>query len=248
MEKTKFCTIIITHFAMNDERSETMRESLNSLWNNTHYPYELIVVDNGNSKEDSEFLMDATRDGLIHTYVRNARNMHFAYARNQAFALSHGQFICIADNDIRYHDGWLTECVEVLESDPDRKMYATPMPYPMIGLNERYHQGWYHFKGKKYELNMRAGSNCFVIRREHYEEIGGFPAHRIGGSKWTDLAVKAGYLACVLPTVYAEDMGLRKGYDLKKFIPINIKLQNGPEIHFNEDEFRKHNPKVEYYA
>ena len=193
--KTRFCSIIITHFAMNKERSDMMRESINSLLNNTHFPFELIVVDNGGSKEDSEWLLDLSQSGHITVYLRNANNMHFAFARNQAFKLSHGQYVCIADNDLLYADGWLTKCVEVLDTYPAKRIYTTPMEYPMRSLNDRYHNGYLTHNGVELELNQRAGSNCFVIRREDYEEIGEFPIHRIGGSHWTNKAVRAAYLA-----------------------------------------------------
>lgn len=246
--KTKFCSIIIASYVDNEERDKMFRTSLDTLHRRTKYPYELIVVDNGGNKELSQWLSSRAGAGVINTYIRNKNNMHFGYARNQGLKLAHGDYICIADNDILYYEGWLTKCVDVLEAHPDKKIYATPMPYPMSSLNHRYHAGYLDYKGESYELHQRAGSNCFVMRKKDFEEVGEFTHHRIAGSYWTDAANRAGYLACVLPDLRATDMGLRKGYDLKKSIPINLTLSDGTEVYFNEDEFKKKNPSKEYYA
>jgi hypothetical protein len=88
---------------------------------------------------------------------------------------------------------------------------------------------------------MRAGSNCFVIRYEDLMEIGKFPIHRIAGTKWTDSAVNKGYLACVLPKGYVEDMGFRNGYQLKDYKPVYIEFNNKDRIYFNVDEYKNIN-------
>ena len=91
---------------------------------------------------------------------------------------------------------------------------------------------------------MRAGSNCFVIRYGDLMKIGKFAIHRIAGTKWTDNAVGLGYLACVLPEGYVEDMGFRKGYELNDYKPVFIEFKNGDKIYFNKDEYRNINMRT----
>jgi len=231
----KFCSIIFTHFGTNTERSQTMRKSLLSLIEHVKYPYELIVVDNGPNEKDSSFFLDMLENKRIHVYVKNMHNMHFGYARNQGVALSRGEYICIVDNDLLYTKDWLTPCVGLLETYPEEKIYTTPMYYPMIGLNPRYHVGFLQYNGLECELHRRAGSNCFVIRRTDFEKIGLFKYHRIAGSLWTDSAVNVGFNACVIPQLGVTDIGLRKGYDLKHSIPIKLDIANGESILLNQD-------------
>ncbi len=238
----KFVSIIITHWTQNNVRSAVMRKSLTSLVENTKYPYELIIIDNGENEEDSKFL----RDLKPNVYIRNEHNMHFGYARNQGVKLSQGDYICIADNDIIYSEGWLKECVKVLEVFPDKKIYGTPIEYPTPVMKDRYDRGELEHDGKAYNLSMRAGSNCFVCRREDFFEIGLFSAHRIAGSRWTDSAVRAGYLAAVVPGKMITDEGLREGYSLGKSIPIRLHVRNGKDIYFNSDEYRKENIEGPY--
>lgn len=239
---SKFVSIVITHFHFTDVRSVTMKRSLGSLIENTKYPYELIIVDNGGSEEDSEFLQSLKPN----VYIRNELNMHFGYARNQGIALSRGDYVCIADNDIIYKKGWLTECVKVLEAFPEEKIYATPIDYPTRVMKEKYHQGQLKLNENTYNLSMRAGSNCFVIRKEDLNTIGWFAPHRIAGSLWTDNAVHAGYLAAVVPGEMVFDEGLRAGYNLGESIPIKLRIRNFEDIYFNVDEFRRDHPNLLY--
>jgi glycosyltransferase involved in cell wall biosynthesis len=225
---------------MNDERSDVMTKSITSLIENINYPYELIIVDNGGSKEDSEFFNDLVEKGHVSTYIRNSNNRHFGYARNQGIAVAQGDYIAIIDNDILHKKDWLTECIRILEENPDKKIYATPIDYPQ----DAQYNGKVRYRTDKFgecSLNMRAGSNCFVIRYEDLMKIGKFAIHRVAGTKWTDSAVKLGYLACVLPEGYVEDMGFRKGYELNDYKPVYIEFKNGDKIYFNRDEYKNVN-------
>lgn len=233
---------------MNDERSDVMIKSILSLVNTIKYPYELIVIDNGGSEEDSQFLMDMTSQGYISTYIKNSNNRHFGYARNQGIAIAQGDYIAIIDNDILHKKDWLTKCVEILEDNDDKKIYGTPIDYPQSAKYNgivRYRKEEVNFKGEKCSLNMRAGSNCFVIRYEDLMDIGYFPVHRIGGTKWTDRAVGKGYSALVLPEGYAEDIGFRKGYNLTDIKPVFLEFKDGKRIYFNKDEYKGEDMRIQ---
>jgi len=239
MEKTKYTSIIFTHFTDNAERSDTMRRSIESLIENTDSPYEITVVDNGGSVMDSLYLLNLAEQKKINTYIRNSDNMHFGFARNQGLLQARGDYICIVDNDILYKKGWLRACTTALDYFPGN-IYTTPLYYPTTGLNKRYHIDFLKDdNGLEYELNMRAGSNCFVFRRTDLPALGYFQLHRIAGSRWTDNAVRRGFLACVVPGGLVEDIGLRKGYNFKETLPIKLRIVNGQDIILNEDEYGK---------
>ena len=239
--KPKFVSIIMVHYAQDKERSETMRKSILSLMRYTEFPYELIVIDNGGSESDTRYLNRLVDSGIIHTYIRNNNNRHFGYARNQGLQIANGQYLCIVDNDILYQKGWLTKCVGILDAYPDRKIYATPI-YNVAHWSDKY---WtkevLELNGEKWSLNSRAGSNCFVARRKDFKKIGRFSRHRVAGTKWTERAIQLGYVAAVTPFIMIKDMGFRKVYPYHKPIPIRIKLSNGREVYFNQDEYKKFN-------
>lgn len=208
MEQDKV-SIVVVHWAQDAERSDVMRRSLLSLFNTTQQ--EVIVVDNGGNEEDSAWLLARACEGEIACYVRNRKNMHFGYARNQGLKLATGDFLVVADNDIWYKQGWLEECMEFLKK-AEGKYLATPLrcdPMNRRGVRWRGEVGGW-------KLNERAGSNCTVMRRSDFEQIGWYEQHRIAGSKWTDRYVRMGYLMAVMPEPKAGDMGFRKGYNFNE--------------------------------
>lgn len=196
---------------MNDERSSFMRQSLTSLFESGEY--HIIVVDNGGSVSDTAWLVENTQKGNITHYVLNRKNMHFAFARNQGLSLTQGEYIVIADNDILYQKGWAEACISFLKEN-EGKYLATPLaPDPMNKRSVRWcgeQGGW--------RLNYRAGSNCFMMRRSDFHEIGTFPIHHIAGSLYCDRYVRMGYKMACMPHPLCSDLGLRKGYNLKQAI------------------------------
>ena len=203
-------SIIVVHWAQDEKRSRAMYQTILSLAQ-TAPNAEIIVVDNGGSDSDSNFLLREASSGHIACYVRNRKNMHFGYARNQGIKLSSGDFLVVADNDILYFDGWLEKTISFLKKNKG-KYLATPLRCdPMNNRKTRWMgeaDGW--------RLNMRAGSNCTVMRREDFEKIGWYEQHRIAGSKWTDRYVRMGYLMAVMPEPKAHDLGFRKGYNFNE--------------------------------
>ena len=124
-------SIIYTHWAMNDERSRTMRESFYTLLD-TVPNAEIIVIDNGGSYEDSCWFLKLTDLGYVASYTRYRDNMHFAYARNDGLKRTSKDYIAICDNDIRFEEGWAEECIEWLSKNPG-KYFVTPIaPDPPI--------------------------------------------------------------------------------------------------------------------
>jgi len=183
---------------------------------NTVEDCEIIVVDNGGSLEDSKWLLGLTNDGHIASYTRFRKNMHFWYARNLALTIATGKYIVIMDNDIQFtHLGWLQECIAFLDKNKG-KYLATPINAdPMNSIRK---DRWVGEVGG-WKLNSRAGSNCWVMRREDYEIIGNFDQHRIAGSKWADRYTRLGYTMACMPQPKAIDLCFRKGYNIS--MPIN---------------------------
>ena len=215
-------SIISTHWSMNEQRSEVMRRCYQSLIETTkHLQVEIIVCDNGGSLEDSQYLLGLCNEKKIHHYIRNSENLYFGYGRNIGVHLSVGEYLVFTDNDIEYKQGWLEECISVLEQNPDRKILMTPLRTDREHRNHRHWMGEIEVNGKKYLLNMRAGSNSWVMRREDFFKIGLFRNHSIAGSLWNDVFVRCGYLMATMEhEPKAHDIGFKKGYNHKERVSI----------------------------
>jgi glycosyltransferase involved in cell wall biosynthesis len=89
-----------------NNREEMFRTSLSSLFANTSYPFELILVDN--------------------TQV----NKPLGYARNEGLIKASGKYTVITDDDILFKPSWLKECVEMVELGD--RFFATPVHQPRV--------------------------------------------------------------------------------------------------------------------
>lgn len=222
-------SIIFTHWHQNQFRSEVAKASIQSIFDTTKIPLEIVVVDNGGSIDDSRWFLDLTHEKKITHYLRNADNLHFCYAYNQAMKLVTGDYIVFMSNDIVFKEGWLEQCLAPLKETKE-KFITSPLQYSTGIIVERYNKGIFDLNGLHYRLNMRAGSNCFMIRRADMLEVGEFPLHRIGGSYYTNKLVRKGFITAVTPVDMAEDVGFRKGFDLSKDFDFKKTLHNGEQL------------------
>ena len=228
-------SIIITHWSQNEFRSETMRKCLNSVIETTkHLPVEIIVVDNGDNLEDSQGLLGWVHNKKIHHYIRNSENLYFGWARNLGYQISSGNYLVFSDNDIEYKEGWLDKGLKILKAFPDKKIAFTPLKTDRQHRHADYWRGELELEGEKFLLNIRAGSNSWLIRRKDFEEIGLFRNHKIAGTKWTDNFVNAGYeMVTMENNSLATDIGFKQGYDFRKDVELAKVFANGEKLIIN---------------
>lgn len=238
---TKHCSIIICHYSLIDDfgapsagvsppsRSDLVRVLMESLEKYTDYPVEIILMDNGGNPDDSSYFLEKVREGKINTYVRYKNNMHFAYAFNQGARLATGRYLAFVCNDIELGSGWLSTCINLLERYPERKFIATPF----ITYDKKKHTIEY-LDGNR--VNMRSGSNCMVMRRESFYDIGEFLHHRIAGSIWFTKMFRMGYRTIAPPEDLAIDRGWRKGVAFNIPIKVAQTLLDGSVIDYAETD------------
>lgn len=231
-----FASIIITHWANDGFRSGLIRVSLSSLLDTLNYPAEIIVIDNGEFEEDTIWLAKLLRQGKINTLICNKDNMHFAYARNQGLQNASGDYIVIADNDINYEKPWLAQCINVLDRFPHRKIITTPI-YGSYTLLDKFYECEVEVGSQLWRQNYRAGSNCFVARKNDFKEIGMFPLHVIAGSKWNDNFVAKGYTVLAPPKNLVSDQAtFTSSYHKKKPYDFHKTLTDGSLFHLKQGE------------
>ena len=236
--KDNYVSIIFVHYGSNEERSLLARASLKSLQETIHSSAEIIVVDNGGNLEDSKFFLKEVDRKKIALYIRNADNMSFAFARNQALLHTTANWIAIVDNDIIYKDKWLEMCIQALKVHSDKKLIASPLNYPYVHKRDpRWRHGIIKVKGRNYNLTERAGSNCMLMRRKTLEEVGLFEIHKKAGSLFTDKLVRAGYLVITPEVNWAYDCGLRRGVNFTTPISVERTLSDGDKINFKDETF-----------
>lgn len=123
-----------------DTTDQLRQYSENALNNITGYD-ELIIVDNG-STLGSGFLRSKAD-----IYIRNVKNIGYPAAVNQALKLAHGDYIAIANNDIRVSPNWREIAEEILQDTS---------------------VGSVHFRMINYEEPISLGDKTWVEGRERW--------------------------------------------------------------------------------
>lgn len=101
-----------------EHRLEVVKLCLQSIWNNTRYPYDLLVFDNGSCQEAKDFLEAALQDGSIHYLITSRENIGKIGAFKLIFNAAPGEFVAYADDDIFHYPGWLEAHMRILDGFP----------------------------------------------------------------------------------------------------------------------------------
>ncbi len=227
-QENNHVSIIVCHYSKVDDfgenrargaehtRSEMLKMTLDSIVETVDYPAELIVVDNGGGDDDTDYLVDMVREGKINTLIRNKENMNFGWAWNQGAKLATGKYLLFTCNDLVFSPKWLSKTIKPLIEYPDRKLIASPICTPDKD-KEKFHRG----KLDDYRLNALAGSNCMLMTRQTYEDVGEFSTNRIAGTHWHFQMKKLGYTVVLPPENMASHLGERGGTNYM----IDLKVQ-----------------------
>lgn len=110
---------------------EVLKTCLNSIWENTDPPYDLMLFDNASCQEVRTFLEQAHQKKRIQYLILADKNMGKGGAWNFIFQAAPGEYIAYADSDILFHPGWLPTSLEILQAFPQAGMVtARPMRTP----------------------------------------------------------------------------------------------------------------------
>lgn len=107
------------------ESLQVLQACLESLWENTPPPYDLLVFDNASCAEVRDYLSQAHQQGRIHYLVLSDRNVGKGGAWNFIFQGAPGEVIAYADSDVYFYPGWLEASLKVLDTFPKTGMVSS---------------------------------------------------------------------------------------------------------------------------
>jgi len=110
-----------------EQSLDILKLTLNSIWENTDQPYDLMVFDNASCHEVRHYLHEIQEQGRIQYLVLSEENVGKAGAWNVIFGAAPGEIIAYADSDVYYYPGWLSAQLSVLDEFPTMGM-VTGMP------------------------------------------------------------------------------------------------------------------------
>lgn len=102
----------VTIVVLSLERIHLTQRTINSIYSNTDYPFNVLVFDNGSSPSTiSELRILAADYDNLQVYY-NSTNLGVAGGRNQALSMVKSEYVVSFDNDILCHPGWLRETMK----------------------------------------------------------------------------------------------------------------------------------------
>lgn len=155
-------------------RLDLTKETLDIIKKNTKYPFNLILIDNGSKDGTPAYLKSFCEEHVgkgsfvgfkIHC---NEENQGIAIGRNQGLLLAQDEWLATIDNDVWVPEGWLQDCISILEANPAYASIGVNMEnrlYPMIS------RGGYEFQNKP-QGNL--GTACMVFNRKLHKLLGYF--------------------------------------------------------------------------
>jgi GT2 family glycosyltransferase len=96
------------------ERFQFARQSLESLYENTSYPFRLIYVDNNSPAQLRDYLREQAQIKGFQL-IRSERFLSPNQARNLGLTDVHSQYVVFVDNDVIFAPGWLPALVNCAE-------------------------------------------------------------------------------------------------------------------------------------
>jgi len=112
---------------------EVLKTCLESLWQNTPQPYDLLVFDNASCPEVRAYLQQMHEQERIQYLVLSNRNVGKGGGWNLIFQGAPGEIVAYADSDVYFYPGWLEKSLVILEKFSKTGMVtARPLRTPEI--------------------------------------------------------------------------------------------------------------------
>jgi GT2 family glycosyltransferase/glycosyltransferase involved in cell wall biosynthesis len=210
---------LVSIIILNRDGREHLERCLTALASTAYRDLEVIVVDNGSSDGSAE-LAESFRMPFPLRLVRNKSNRSFSEANGQGVALAGGELLCFLNNDVDpITDQWLGYMVETLQ-DRDATAVGARLIYPSHRGGTRagktlsdlsiQHAGvdFERVKGMPVARAVGAGEEalvpwagevverpaltaaCLLVRRDAFEQVGGFSRGYDYGIEDVDLCLK----------------------------------------------------------
>ena len=141
-----------------------IRESLESILNQSFSDFELIISDNASTDHTEQICLEyASSDNRIR-YYRNEKNMGLPYNHNRVFLLSYGEYFKWAGHDDIINKDFLLKCVEFLDKNPSVILCSTKTGR----INNKGElEGIYEFNVRYNALKPHERFYDFIVMRNH---------------------------------------------------------------------------------
>ena len=116
-------------------RTNDIRKNINSLYERTDLPFEVIIFDNNSQPDTIKYLnsIDGMQkedgNGQVKV-VYSDTNLGCSGGRREAVKLARGDYIYTIDNDMTYDEGWLEALIDRIESEDKIGAVSSKIVFP----------------------------------------------------------------------------------------------------------------------
>ena len=166
-------------------KASYVAKAITSVLSQTFTDYELVIMDDG-SRDDSFAIAQKAIEGHEHCFIYRQENAGVSMARNNAVALSHGNYLCFLDADDWWKPSFLEEMSKLVEEFPDAGIYGTNYTIvnetkhktriAPIGVDAGFEKGYINYcQVYAKTLAMPLWTGAVSIPRPVFNEMQGFP-------------------------------------------------------------------------
>ena len=219
-----------------------MTKAIGSVTDQTYADYELVIMDDG-STDDSYAIASKAIEGKDNCHIYKQKTAGVSMARNNAVAVSHGDYICFLDADDWWAPSFLEEMSVFIENFTDAGIYGSNYTIvnenqhrtrvAPIGLEPDFEKGYISYTqvySKTLAMPLWTGAVC--IPRLVFNEMQGFPKGIKLGEDfllWLKIALKYKVALLNKPLAfYNQDVEIEgrgvtnKGYDPDAFMTFHF--------------------------
>jgi hypothetical protein len=185
-------SIVMAHYSEDEERTALSKRCILAIQPYRDETTEFILVCNGHYEQELRDYCDQ--------YSERDADASPGKSFNIGARMAHGNILAFLCDDVLVQGNWLEECKEIVLKYP--KYLATPS-FP---LNRKWHE---LPKIDGYCTNSRVGSDCVVMKRDQYDDIGPFDEVNpmYDGSNYLDRRIKKEYAGMMTKTRLAINLG-----------------------------------------
>jgi glycosyltransferase involved in cell wall biosynthesis len=160
-------------------------KAIGSVLSQTFGDHELIIMDDGSMDGSFDIALKAI-ESHGHCHLYRQQNKGVSVARNNAVALSQGEYLCFLDADDWWEPLFLEEMSKLIEEYPDAGIYGTNYTIvnetkrktrvANVGVEQGFEKGYIDYcKVYAKTLAMPLWTGAVCMPRRVFDEMGGFP-------------------------------------------------------------------------
>lgn len=186
--------LLVTVVVVPRERFSHTQDSLESLYENTHFPFKLVYVDGKSPLHIKRYLQEQAKQKGFHL-IRTEHYLAPNHARNMGLSHADTKYVVFIDNDVIVKPGWLESLVQCAEETgawavgpltlQGSDFKTIHMAGGTIELREKQGKRWMIQKRPymrlplaKVESQLERGPtqllefHCMLTRKEAFEQVG----------------------------------------------------------------------------